>query len=168
GSTVSGLITNSTPAQAFSFEATAGTTVNVVADAQTGSLDTAIALYGPGNNVVATNEDASEETTDSAINATLTEDGTYVVIVSRYALSIGGTEGEYTLTVTETAGGGDGTDGTVTGTPVVIDGTPTDGGALAEVDVPAGSIEVALTWNSFADVQLLIRDPNGDAVYDDQ
>src|SRR5690606_21430082 len=91
GSTVSGLITNSTPAQAFSFDATAGTTINVVADAQTGSLDTAIALYGPGNNVVATNEDASEETTDSAINATLTEDGTYVVIVSRYALSIGGT-----------------------------------------------------------------------------
>ena len=166
GSTVSGLITNSTPAQAFSFDATAGTTVDIVAEAQSGSLDTAIALFGPDNTSLATNEDANENTTDSALSATLPDDGTYTVIVSRYALSIGGTEGEYTLTVTETGGAPDA--GEATGTPPVItDGTPVSGG-LAEVDVPQGSIEIALTWNTFADVQLLVRDPNGDSVYDDQ
>ena len=161
GSTVSGLITNAAPAQAFAFEGTAGTIVDIVAEAQTGSLDTAIALYDPNNAVVATNEDANENTTNSALRASLTQDGTYTVIVSRYALSIGGTEGEFTLTVTEAAGGA------AAATPVVSGTTPLDA-RLDELNLPQGSIEIALTWNTFADVQLLVRDPNGDSVYDDQ
>lgn len=161
GSTVSGLITNAAPAQAFAFEGTAGTTVDIVAEAQTGSLDTAIALYDPNNAVMATNEDANENTTDSALRASLTQDGTYTIIVSRYALAIGGTEGEYTLSVTESAGASAGAP------PVVGDTTALDD-TLAELEVPQGAIEIALTWNTFADVQLLVRDPSGDSVYDDQ
>jgi len=157
GSTVSGVISNTAPAQAFTFEGTAGTTVDIVAEAQTGSLDTAIALYDPNNAVVATNEDANENTTNSALRVSLTQDGTYTIIVSRYALSIGGTEGEFTLSVTEAAGG------EAAATPVVSGTTPLD-----ELDLPQGAIEITLTWNTFADVQLLVRDPNGDSVYDDQ
>jgi len=153
GSTVSGLITNSAPAQAYAFEGTAGSTVDVVAQAQSGSLDTSIALFDPNNAIVATNEDANDDTTDSALRAQLAADGTYTVIVSRYALAIGGTEGEYTLRVTEA--------GTATAPPVVGEG------AAGELDLPQGSIEVLLTWNTIADVQLLIRDPNGEPIYDD-
>jgi len=163
GSTVSGLITNATPAQAFAFEGTAGTAVDIVANAQSGSLDTAIALYDPNNSIVATNEDASEDTTDSAISATLAQDGTYIVIVSRYALAIGGTEGEFTLNVTETTGGA----ADAATTPLPNDATPSDG-ALADLNLPLSSIEITLTWGTFADVQLLIRDTFGEAVYDDQ
>jgi len=154
GSTVSGLITNQAPAQAFAFEGTAGTTVDIVAEAQSGSWNTSIALYNPNNTVVATNEDANENTTDSALRAQLAADGTYTVIVSRYALAIGGTEGEYTLRVSEVSG-------------AAANATPVVGGVASELDLPQGSIEVTLTWNTIADVQLLIRDPNGEPIYDD-
>jgi hypothetical protein len=36
-----------------------------------------------------------------------------------------------------------------------------------EVALPQGSIEVKLEWTTNADLQLLVRDPNGDSVYDD-
>jgi len=152
GSTVSGLITNAVPARAYTFEGTAGATVDIIVNAQSGSLDTSVALFGPNNNVLGSNEDASPETTDSALQVVLPADGTYTVIVSRYALSIGGTEGDYSLRVTQSSG--------VT-PPVVSEETGLD------LDLPAGAIEVTLTWNTVADLQLLIRDPNGEAVYDD-
>lgn len=154
GSTVSGMITNQAPAQAFAFEGTAGTAVDIVAEAQSGSLDASIALFNPNNTVVATNEDANENTTDSALRAQLAADGTYTVVVSRYALAIGGTEGEYTLRISEVSG-------------TAVDATPVVGGVAGGLDLPRGSIEVALTWNTNADVQLLIRDPNGEPIYDD-
>jgi hypothetical protein len=35
-------------------------------------------------------------------------------------------------------------------------------------NVPAGSVEVSLQWTTAADIQLLVRDPQGDSVYDDK
>lgn len=157
GSTVSGVITNTNPTQAYSFEGTAGTTVTVDMRAQSGSLDAYLVLLGPDKTPLANNDDASEDTADAQITRNLVVDGTYTILATRYGLTIGGTEGEYTLTLTaaETAAAGP-----VTPTPVPETGT----GAQA---LPQGAIEVKLEWTTNADLQLLVRDPNGDSVYDD-
>lgn len=156
GSTISGVITNASPAQAYSFEGTAGTTVDIDMRAQSGSLDTYLVLLGPDRTPLVSNDDAAD-TTDSRISRNLVVDGTYTILATRYGLTIGGTEGEYTLTLTsvETAAG------TATPTPATPEVT-TAGAAL-----PQGSIEVKLEWTTNADLQLLVRDPNGDSVYDD-
>jgi len=155
GSTVSGVITNTSPAQAYSFEGNAGTTVDIDMRAQSGSLDTYLVLLGPDRTPLASNDDAAD-TTDSRITRNLVVDGTYTILATRYALTIGGTEGEYTLTLTATE--------TAAGTPTPATATPE---AAAGVALPQGSIEVKLEWTTNADLQLLVRDPNGDSVYDD-
>jgi hypothetical protein len=158
GSTVSGLITNASPARVYTFDAAAGSSVNISLQAQTGSLDTYLVLLGPDSTPVADNDDRDETTTDSAISRTLAADGTYTIIATRYGLTIGGTEGEFTLTVT-TSDLAEVPTGEVT-----EPGEPT---AEAGPDLPGGAIEVQLTWNTNADLQLLVRDPLGAAVFDD-
>ncbi|MBN1565575.1 MAG: PPC domain-containing protein [Anaerolineae bacterium] len=166
GSTVSGLITNSSPAQAYRFDATAGTNINIAVDAQSGSLDTYLALLGPGNTPVASNDDF-EESTNSALSLGLLNDGTYTVLVTRYGLTIGGTEGEYNLRLSST-----GTTAATTDTGNA--GTTTDNTTLAPVPtatpanvLPGGEIEIKLEWATQADLQLLVRDTFGNTVYDD-
>jgi hypothetical protein len=159
GSTVSGLITNESPARAYTFDATAGTSVNVSLEAESGSLDTFVALLGPDDSVLVSNDDFGDST-NSSLERTLAVDGTYTVIATRYGLNIGGTEGEYTLALTSTAQAldtGNGGDTGDTGT----------GGTDAAVELPEGAIEVQLTWNTNADLQLQVRDPRGETVYDD-
>lgn len=160
GSTVSGAITNVTPAQAYTFEATAGTTVNVNLTAQSGSLDTYVALLGPNGTTLVDNDDAAEGATDSGLSATLQVDGTYTIVASRYGLTIGGTEGEFNLSVTASTAALD--QPTVDTTPA-----PVDSGAADALQLTPGSIEILLKWATLADVQLLVRDPRGESVYDD-
>ncbi len=159
GSTVSGTITNNTPAQAYTFTANAGTNVNINLTAQSGSLDTYLALLGPNGAMLAENDDI-ETSTDSRISTTLQVDGTYTIIATRYGLTIGGTEGEYNLSVTGQQAAAEAPPAD-TGTAPAVDDTATAG-------LPDGSIEVALEWATQADIQLQVRDPNGDTVYDDQ
>lgn len=155
GSTVSGVITNTNPAQAYSFEGQAGTTVDIEMRAQTGSLDSYLVLLGPDRTPLANNDDAGE-TADSRITRNLVVDGTYTILATRYGLTIGGTEGEYTLTLTAAA--------TAAGVATPTPATPETTAAQA---LPQGAIEVKLEWTTNADLQLLVRDPNGDSVYDD-
>ena len=161
GTTVSGTITNDEPAQAYTFDGTTGTIVNIALQAQSGSLDTYVALLGPDNSIVASNDDASDST-NSGIDYTLGADGTYTIIATRYGLAIGGTEGDFTLSLTTGAAE----------TPAATTGTPVAGATEAATGetttLTPGSIEVTLTWPTNADLQLNVRDPNGDTVFDDQ
>lgn len=152
GTTVTGTITNSTPAQAYSFEATSGTTVTIDMPALNGSLDSYLVLLGPDNTPLVSNDDRDETTADAGIDRNLAVDGTYTIIATRYGLTIGGTEGDYNLVVTTADQAGDVTE-TETG----------DTAAL-----PQGAIEVTLSWLTNADVQLLIRDPAGNSIFDDE
>lgn len=173
GSTVVDVITNARPAQAYTFSATAGTTVNLTLTALSGSLDTYLVLLGPDNTPLASNDDASDETTNSALERTLAVDGTYTAVATRFGLSIGGTEGEFSLSLTTV-----GTDvaeapteiapGDATTPPTGTDTTTDDPLAEAEgIVLPDGSIDITLQWTTNADLQLLVRDPIGAAVYDD-
>lgn len=169
GSAVSGLITNSAPAQAYSFTAQAGTNVNITAQAQSGSLDTYLVLLGPDNTPITSNDDDAVST-NSAISLGLLNDGTYTILVTRYGLTIGGTEGEYNLTLTgSTTAVSDTPQPTqAASTATNITGQPLTGSTATAIDsLPNGAVEIKLEWATEADLQLLVRDPQGGTVYDD-
>jgi hypothetical protein len=151
--TVTGTITNANPAQAYKFDATSGTTVSISIQAQSGSLDTYLVLLGPDNKALVSNDDANENTTNSAIDRNLAVDGTYTIVATRYGLTIGGTEGNYQLTLSTAATG--------------AAATPVGESTAAQANLTKGAIEVTLTWLTNADLQLQVRDPNGQTVYDD-
>lgn len=154
GSTVSGIVTNRVPVQAYSFNGSAGTSITVDMRAQSGSLDPFLILLGPDNTPLDSNDDFSDSA-DARISRNLVVEGTYTVLAARYGLGIGGTEGEFTLTLTAAEPAEDA--GTIT----------PEATATVEGGLPSGAVEVKLEWATNADMQLLVRDPNGDSVYDD-
>lgn len=148
GATVFGTITNEQPFQSYTFQANANDLVSITMEATSGSLDTYLALLDSNGNVIRFNDDLGFGFTDAALNNVLLPTaGRYTIVASRYARELGGTEGDYTLTLLAQA----------------------TNLSEAFADLPAGSLEVRLLWfdNTNADLQLLVRDPSGDAVYDD-
>ena len=148
GSSVSGTISNEQPYQSFSFTANANDLVTASMVADSGSLDAFLALIDVNGNTIRFNDDVGDGFTDSGLsNVLLPSAGTYTLIATRYGKELGGTEGTYSLTLLTQA---------------------TD---LSEefANLPFGSLEIRLLWfdNTAADVQLLVRDPSGDSVYDD-
>ena len=146
---VAGEITNAQPFIAYSFEGAANELITVSMQATGGSLDTLLQIVDPAGNVVDVNDDAVlGETTDSLISdARLLSSGRYTVIASRYAKEAGGTVGPFRLTLTGPTG----------------QATP----QTSALNLPQGDIEVSLFWSTGADLQLLVRDPAGESVFDD-
>ncbi len=147
--TVTGRIDSQNPYRTYSFTGGTGDMVTIRMNALDGNLDTKLYLLDPAGIQVAFNDDAlNANTTNSAIaNQTLVSNGTYTIVATRYGTDVGGTEGNYDLTLT--------------GADLEVPA------ALANLNLPVGSIEVGLLWNTNADLQLLVRDPSGNAVYDD-
>ncbi len=146
GSSVTGTITNQAPYEAYSFEGQTNDLVTIDMSATSGNLDTFLFLIDSSGNIVRSNDDRTQGDTDAEIvDALLPAPGTYTVVATRYAKRIGGTQGTYTLTLTSQAV------------------------SLPEefVNLPRGALEMRLIWNTSADLQLLVRDPSGAAVYDD-
>ena len=149
-SPVEGVIENADSYKSYSFDASSGDIVSVNIEATAGSLDTYLFLIDAVGSVVASNDDANAETRNSSLNSVLLDaDGTYYVVASRYGQLLGGTEGTYTLTLS--------------GATVSANLTE----ELRNVELPDGIIEVSLLWETAADLQLLVRDPAGDVVFDD-
>ncbi len=153
---VTGTIDRNNAADAWSLQLTAARTVTISLNAASGSLDTFLVLLGSDSSMIATNDDANANTRDSQISQTL-QAGKYTIIATRFALQIGGTEGNYTLTI-NTTGTTSGTGQTV---PTATPATTTNNA------LPAGSIQITLLWNTRADMRLLIRDPNGQSIFSD-
>lgn len=150
---VTGTITSKQPYQIYSFTAQAGDVVSAQINADSGSLDTLLLLVDPSGNIVGSNDDREQGVTDSAIqNFSVILSGTYTLVATRYGQALGGTEGAYTLTLTGAV--------TAIGTQTTETQVPTF------ADVPRGSVEVSLQWSTAADIQLLVRDPQGASVYD--
>lgn len=171
GTPVQGVITNEQPYQSYSFDAPANDIISITMNANSGSLDPYIALIDPSGNVIYSNDDAAQGVTDSALtNSVLPLAGTYTIVASRYAQILGGTEGGYTLSLSGVLSGTVPTDATAA-TTTPLETATASGQALPEsvtaLQLPEGFIEITLVWNTAADLQLLVRDPAGDAVYDD-
>jgi hypothetical protein len=149
-SSVVGRVDSDTVFQSYSFSGSTGDIVTVRMDATGGNLDPKLFLLDPNGNVVGSNDDAlNANTTNAEIgNQTLVSDGLYTIVATRYGLQVGGTEGSFNLTLSGAE----------------FDVPP----ALANLNLPAGSIEVSLLWNTSADLQLLVREPSGTAIYDDR
>ncbi len=131
--------------QVYTFSGEAGQLVNISMTKSVGNLDTLLLLFDNTGNIIADNDDVnSPADTNSAMSVRLPSSGTYTVFASRYGKDVGGTEGTYNLLVAEEA--------------------PE---RAVNLNLPTGDIEVTLTWNTRADLQLLVRDPFGDSVYDD-
>jgi hypothetical protein len=158
---VTGSIDRNNPADAWSFQVPAGGrqyTIDMVATS--GSLDPLVVLLNENNNIVATNDDApGRDTRNSEIASQTLSEGRYTIIASRFALQFGGTEGNYTLSIS--TGSTSSANPTVAPTVAATAGT-TDSGGL-----PSGSIQITLSWNTRADLRLLVRDPNGRSVFSD-
>lgn len=145
---VRGVISNEQPFLAYSFAGAADELISVDMRAIGPNLDALLQIVDPAGKVVNVNDDAFGGTTDSSIaNARLLSTGAYTIIASRYAKEIGGTEGEFEITLSG----------------------PTNDVAsqLTSLNLPAGDIEVSLFWSTNADLQLLVRDPAGESVFDD-
>ncbi len=153
GRPVNGIISNDDPFQSYAFDANTGDVITAALTATSGSLDTYLFMLDAAGAIIAENDDVGNngENLNSEIpNFVIPSTGTFTLVASRYGQTLGGTEGAYTLSVTESAG------------DVNVASGPDLG-----VDVPDGIIEVSLQWGTSADLQLLVRDPAGDAVFDD-
>ena len=145
---VIGVISNEQPFVTYSFAGAADELISVDMQAIGPNLDTLLQIVDPAGNVANVNDDAIGGTTNSIIaNARLLNSGTYTIIATRYAKDIGGTEGQFQITLT---------------------GPTSDvAGQLSDLNLPQGDIEVSLFWSTSADLQLLVRDPLGESVFDD-
>lgn len=146
--TVTGSITQANYFRVFSYEAAANEVVSARATALNGSLDTLLQVTDASGNLVAVNDDSNNSTNSELLGLRFGNAGTYFFIVTRYGKEVGGTEGDFRFEL----------EGAVAQVPPEV---------LA-LNVPSGDVQVFLTWQSGADVQLLVRDPAGDSVFDDQ
>jgi len=146
---IAGEISNQQPFRSYSFDGAANELVSIDMRATSKNLDTLVQLIDPEGRVVDVNDDAfGSETTDSAISsARLLTSGIYTILATRYAKDIGGTEGQFELILSS---GGD--------SAAVLG---------SDLNLPAGDVEVGLYWATKADLQLLVRDPLGESVFDD-
>ncbi len=145
---VLGNISNDQPFVTYSFSAAAGEVISVEMLAVGPNLDTLLQILDPAGRVVHVNDDVGAGQTDSRIaNVQLLSGGSYTIIATRYAMDYGGTQGSYQLTLS-----GAGSDAA----------SPISG-----LNLPPGDIQVSLLWSTGADLQLLVRDPIGESVFDD-
>ena len=134
--------------EAFSFEGIANESISASLIGTAGNLDTLLQVIDSTGRVVDANDD-SGDTRDSAVtNVRLLNTGTYYLVTTRYGKDLGSTEGEFVLTLTGP-----------TETVSQVD--------LTSLGLPEGDTQVLLTWNTNADLQLLVRDPVGESVFDD-
>lgn len=145
---VEDVLTNDWYYRVYSFEAVSGDLVSISLNAVSGSLDTLLLLLDSSGSVIDSNDDSAVGNTDAGIfNRRLLFPDTFYIVATRYGKDVGGTEGGYELLLT----------GPVGDLPQEV----------VDLGLPRGDVEIVVQWNTNADIQLLVRDPRGDSVYDD-
>jgi hypothetical protein len=144
---VQGAIFESQDHVSYAFDAVADEVLSISLNATSGNLDTLLQLVDPNGNLIAVNDDSNFSTNSTLANIRILQSGTYLAVATRYGKELGGTEGEFQIVVSETSA--------------------SLAPELANLNLPDGDIQIYLTWNTAADLQLLVRDPVGQAVYDD-
>ena len=144
-----GLLTTSDYLDVYSFQGQANELVSVNMSATSGSLDTLLQLLDSNGTILSANDDLADgsSTNSGILNYRIFADGDYRIVATRYGKELGGTEGHYEILLSGPAGD-----------------LPQD---VQTLGLPRGDLEIALSWNNNADLQLLVRDPAGNSVYDD-
>jgi len=145
---VIGAVYRDQPYVSYSFPGQVNDAVSISLQAISGSLDTLLQVMDSSGAVIQVNDDQGN-TTDSLLERVrLVQTDTYYIVATRYGKELGGTEGEFELLVSAPE---------LALPPQIFD-----------LELPQGDIAVLLTWSTGADLQLLVRDPIGDAVFDDR
>lgn len=131
---------------AYAFEAQANELITASLTATSGNLDTLLQVVDANGTLLDVNDDSGGTRNSTITNLRLANAGTYYIIATRYGKEIGGTEGEFELLLTGPTGE-----------------LPPE---VASLNLPQGAIEISLLWTTGADLQLLVRDPVGDSVFD--
>ena len=144
-----GLLTTSDYLDVYSFQGQANELVSVNMSATSGSLDTLLQLLDSDGTILSANDDLADgsSTNSGILNYRIFADGDYRIVATRYGKELGGTEGHYEILLSGPAGD-----------------LPQD---VQTLGLPRGDLEIALSWNNGADLQLLVRDPAGNSVFDD-
>jgi hypothetical protein len=145
--TATGAIFETQPYVVYSFEATANQLLTISLTRKSGSLDTLLQVMDANGVLVDVNDDSAGTRNSTISNLRIITAGTYYIVATRYGKDIGGTEGEFDLLISGPSGE-----------------LPPE---VLNLGLPEGAIEVSLVWSTGADLQLLVRDPIGDAVFDD-
>ena len=98
GAVATGIVNNAQVASYYRFDGQAGDVVQITADATAGSLDTLLYLWNSAGIEIAENDDANNST-NSEIQTTLPAAGTYFIIVTRFDVAAGFTDGEFRMTL---------------------------------------------------------------------
>jgi len=106
GESVEGTITDETIQQVYPFEGHAGDVISLVMEAELAplngdGLEPYVVLLTPGGDYLAESRDFLYEPYAQVQDITLPEDGTYVVVATRYMGAEGVSAGAYTLVVTK-------------------------------------------------------------------
>ena len=144
---IEGVLVDGQDYLAYVFNAEANDVVTISMNATSGNLDTLLQLVGSNGNLLTVNDDSNNSTNSTISNYRIVQPGQYTIVATRYGKELGGTEGAFTLTLTGA--------------------TETLPNEIINLGLPQGEIGVYLTWSTPADLQLLVRDPVGQAVYDD-
>ena len=149
---VEGVITSEQYFQTYQFSGTTGELVSISMERNLGSLDTLLLVFDSAGNIVASNDDQlSAINTDSVIASfLLPASDVYTIYATRYGKDVGGTQGTFILTVSGQA---------------VAGSLPQN---IVDLQLPVGDVQVILTWNTDADLRLLVRDPQLNSIYNDQ
>lgn len=105
GDSVSNTITNANPAIYYTFQARRGDIISVQMLAISGDLDAFVQVVNSASIVIAENDDALG--LDAAINGlVIRDDGTYVIIATRFGQGAGRSSGSFVLTLESAAESG--------------------------------------------------------------
>ncbi|HEX2622611.1 MAG TPA: PPC domain-containing protein, partial [Phototrophicaceae bacterium] len=100
GDSVSGTITDTTSSVNYTFEGKSGDTVTIRMRVDNGSLDPYLQLLDASGSVLIENDDDPNGNRDSAIEVfELPADGTYTIVATRFQGELGGTVGDFTLSL---------------------------------------------------------------------
>lgn len=104
GDTILGTLDSEMPQRVYTFQAQRGDVVNIRMERTSGNLDAYLDLANAGGQVIYSNDDdpTAQGTLNAGIlNFTITQDGFYLVVATRYGREAGDTSGSYLLTIDE-------------------------------------------------------------------
>jgi len=147
GSVARGAVVEDQYYLSYRFTALENDLVTVSLDSDSGNLDTLLQVVDSNGNLIAVNDDANNTRNSQVQNLRLATAGDYYIVATRYGKEFGGTEGNFQLNVQG--------------------GVATVPSEVQALNLAPADIQIVLTWATPADLQLLVRDPIGDSVFDD-
>ncbi len=130
-----GDISQDVPAQFYRFSGKTGDLVTITMATESESLDPYLILMDSDLNELTFNDNASARRDARIVQFRLPKDGDYLIMATRSELQSGSSTGSYDLAL-----------------------------SAGEISLERGAVTVTLNWNTGADLNLYVRDPEGNTI----